>query len=161
MRIERDTAGLSVFLGPQVTVGQLFIRGLALPGWIVLALGCVYTWWGLAWAGPAMVFVGLGLLLSVPLTMEDAPADIGDHLRIDHLGVRVGTHRLTPAARVEVLAHGVKIHDRRSHFLPVADEADRAELAALVTSAIRGARDHAETGRVPRSLQALVERSQR
>lgn len=143
MRIEQDEVGVSLFV-EQGFVWSKLLGGLALPGLTLLLFGLIATLVGLEWVGPALLFVGIGMCISVPLTMDDPPGDVCTYLRFDHLGVRANGRRLSADARIEELERGLRVHDAQTVYLPVADPAERRELAVLLERSLRrgdGARE--------------------
>lgn len=136
MRLEQDEVGVSLFIEPSFHWGRM-LGGLTLPGLTLLVFGLVATLVGLEWAGPALLFVGIGLCISIPLTLEDPPTDLCTYLRFDHLGVRANGRRLSAEARIEELDRGLRLHDAGSVYLPVTDPVERRELVGLLERSLR------------------------
>lgn len=158
MRVEHDAGGVSVFLESEISVLALAFSGLGLPGWVLVGIGLLQTLAGLAWAGPALVFVGIVLLISVPLTMEGHPDDVCDYVRIDHLGLKIGEHRFSSEATLQELEQGIRVVEtHQSAYLPVRSPAMRSELLDLLQRALART-DGRETGSIPPTLQALLSR---
>ena len=159
MRYEQDEVGVSLFLERRFDLKEL-LGGLALPGLILLGFGLVATVVGLEWAGPALLFAGIGLCISVPLTLEDPPYDLCTYLRLDHLGVRANGLRLSANARIEELERGLRVHDEGdgtaqggSIYLPADDASERAELRGLLERSLR----LGDARRIPQEARILLD----
>lgn len=152
MRLEQDEVGVSLFIERRFVWSEL-LGGVALPGVLLLAFGLLATAVGLEWLGPALLFAGIGLCISVPLTLEDPPSDLCTYLRFDHLGVRANGRRLSADARIEELERGLRLHDAGTVYLPVDDPAERDELRALLERSLR----QGDAGALPDEVRDLLQ----
>ncbi|MCB9668056.1 MAG: hypothetical protein H6734_01145 [Alphaproteobacteria bacterium] len=156
MRVEHDSGGVSVFLEADTNPLEVLFSGLGVPGWVFVGFGLLQTLAGLAWAGPALVFVGIVLLISVPLAFNAQPREACDHLRIDHRGVRLGSVWVGEGASVQQHDEGLTVRDaERTYWLPVREAQERERLATMLRIAFARVRP---TGEVPVELAALVRR---